>query len=52
MAINGNSAVDLHVIAFFSPNEGHIPLKSLHLDLLLVEKVRMVASCVLGEIFG
>ena len=41
MAVSENS-VDLLVIAF-SPNEGHFLLKSLRADLVLVEKVRMVA---------
>ena len=33
MAVKGNSAVDLLVIAF-SPNKGHFLLKSLCLDLV------------------
>ena len=41
--VSGNSAVNLLVIAF-SPNKGHFLLKSLRPDLVLVEKVRMVAS--------
>ena len=44
MAVSGNSTVDLLVKAF-SPNEGYFPLKSLRADLVLAEKVRMVASC-------
>ena len=57
-AVSGNSTVDLFVIGFFSPSVGHFSLKLLHADLVLVEKVRMVASsllvvyCTLCEIFG
>ena len=43
-AVSGNLTVDLLVIAF-SPNVGTFLLKSLRADLVLVEKVRMVASC-------
>ena len=41
MAISGNLTVDL----LFSPNKGHFPLKLFCADLVLVEEVRMVASC-------
>ena len=44
MAVSGKSTVDLLVIAY-SPNVGHFSLKSFHADLVLVEKVRMVAIC-------
>ena len=44
MAVSGNSTMDLLVIAFFSKH-GTFLLKSLCADLVLVEKVRMVASC-------
>ena len=51
MAISGNSTVDLLVIAF-SPNVGHCLLKLLRVDLVLVEKVRMAASCWLFTAFS
>ena len=54
MAVSGNSAVDMLVIVFFS-KRGIFPLKSLHPDLVLVEKVRkllLVVCCILSEIFG
>ena len=43
--------MDLLVIAFFSLNMGHFSLKSLYADLVLVEKVRMVAICWLFSAF-
>ena len=40
------TAVDLHAIVFFSKRETYFAkIKSLHPDLVLLDKVRMVASC-------
>ena len=50
MAVCRNSTVDLLVIAFFS-KQGHILLKLLHANLVLVEKGKKVASCQLFTAF-
>ena len=50
-AVSGNSTVNLLVIAFFQTWDFFL-LKLLRVDLVLVEKVRMAASCWLFTAFS